>query len=528
MQKIVRVRSLAISGVLVLALFGCNFNSGGSVGTAPQVRTTVFVNDGLNAPEIVSSHGVVSLNIAAVINSTNGLPSFLYEGGYVAPTIRVNPGDTIQVNLDDQLPPGLGLASEVNLHFHGLNVSPRRPADDVITMFAKSGQSIFYSVPIPATQPPGLYWYHPHVHGQTDVQVGRGGMSGAIVIDGIEKQLPELAKMPEHILIVRELGNNGGELPHNDGAPKGGMDAMGAMGSESSAGTTANVPCAPLPDGDYISVNSQIHPTIRITPGKPEFYRILNATGHRHLDLTLGGTAMHVVAVDGYPVDSYPGAPSSFVQTHIVVPPAGRVEFVATGAASGELRSQCFDSGPIGDADPPQLLAHLRPWPNSAGHEQGIASFRGLRSAAPLHIGEVSTPLVAPAATRHVFFSEDAKGFYINGRAYSPTEAPVFVVHVGTVERWIVQNLTGEDHDFHLHQVHFHVETVDGVPVPHPLWRDTVVVPHATLRSDGTSKPGELVLIADFRDPNVRGTFLFHCHILDHEDGGMMAKIEAI
>jgi FtsP/CotA-like multicopper oxidase with cupredoxin domain len=140
----------------------------------------------------------------------------------------------------------------------------------------------------------------------------------------------------------------------------------------------------------------------------------------------------------------------------------------------------------------------------------------------------LSAPLPPPAATRVVRFSENAKGFYINGRAYSPSEAPVFVVHTGTVERWTVENLTLEDHDFHLHQVHFHVETVDGVPVAHPLWRDTVVVPHGTRLPNGSFKRGSIVLIADFRERNIRGTFLFHCHILDHEDGGMMAKIQAI
>ncbi len=146
----------------------------------------------------------------------------------------------------------------------------------------------------------------------------------------------------------------------------------------------------------------------------------------------------------------------------------------------------------------------------------------------PFETGALSDPLPPPAATRVVRFSEDAKGFYINGRAYSPTEAPVFVVHTGTVERWTVVNHTLEDHDFHLHQVHFHVEVVDGVPVAHPLWQDTVVVPHGTLLSNGSFKPGSITLIADFRNPIIRGTFLFHCHILDHEDGGMMAKIEAI
>jgi FtsP/CotA-like multicopper oxidase with cupredoxin domain len=335
-------------------------------------------------------------------------------------------------------------------------------------------------------------------------------MSGAIVVEGIARQVPALAKMPEHILIVRELGNNGGEARHHDSA---------------TAPSAGNVPCAPLLTGDYITVNSELQPTIRFSPGRAQFFRILNATGHRHIDLTLGGIAMHIVGVDGYPVDSYPGEPSSYVQTHIVVPPAARVEFFATLTKATDLRSQCFDSGPTGDSDPPELLAHLRPY---AGASSGSpATFQPSRAAAPPSFGTISQPIPAPAATRLVRFTENAKGFYINGRAYSPDEKPVFVVKVGTVERWTVKNFTLEDHDFHLHQVHFHVETVDGVAASHQLWQDTVVVPHGTL-TGGTLVPGSITLIADFRAPQIRGTFLFHCHILDHEDKGMMAKIQAI
>jgi suppressor of ftsI len=530
MKWIVRVDRLWIAGALVLSLFGCGLNADGPPITASQIRPAAFVSDVAATPEVVSSHGVATLEIAAVINSTNGLPSFLYEGGYVAPTIRVNPGDTLVVDFDDELPPGKGLASDVNLHFHGLNVSPRRPADDVITMFAKSGRTLYYSVPIPVTQPPGLYWYHPHIHGQTNIQVGQGGMSGAIVVGGIAAHVPALSKMPERLLIVRELGNNGGEARHHDGAPKGGMDSMGSIQAigTGEGPTTANVPCAPLLAGDYETVNSQLRPTIRFNPGKPQFFRILNATGHRHLDLTLGGIAMHVVGIDGYPVDTYPGQPSSFAETHVVVPAAGRVEFYATLTAATDFRSQCFDSGPIGDSDPAEVLAHLRPFGTASRTERALASLEAPRAAARFETSVLSSALPPPAATRVVRFSEDAKGFYINGRAYSPNEAPVFVVHVGTVERWTVENLTLEDHDFHLHQVHFHVETVDGVPVKHSLWQDTVVVPHGTRLPNGSVKHGTITLIADFREQNIRGTFLFHCHILDHEDGGMMAKIRAI
>ena len=103
----------------------------------------------------------------------------------------------------------------------------------------------------------------------------------------------------------------------------------------------------------------------------------------------------------------------------------------------------------------------------------------------------------------------------------------MFVVHVGTVEQWHIVNVTDEIHAFHIHQVHFYVEYVNGVKVAHPHWADTVVVPHR-LSKHKNSKSGSIVAIMDFRDPVIKGTFLFHCHFLDHEDKGMMAKIQAI
>ncbi|HTA40499.1 MAG TPA: multicopper oxidase domain-containing protein, partial [Candidatus Acidoferrales bacterium] len=126
------------------------------------------------------------------------------------------------------------------------------------------------------------------------------------------------------------------------------------------------------------------------------------------------------------------------------------------------------------------------------------------------------------AKQRTLFFSENKNktAFYLNGAQYSPNAAPMFTAHVGTVERWTLQNYTQEVHAFHLHQVHFVVQDIDGVRQP-PAWWDTLNLPHA----HRNGSPGVAHVLVDFRDPIVRGTFLFHCHILQHEDLGMMAKI---
>ena len=104
---------------------------------------------------------------------------------------------------------------------------------------------------------------------------------------------------------------------------------------------------------------------------------------------------------------------------------------------------------------------------------------------------------------------------------------PMYVVHAGTVEAWHVVNVTEEIHDFHIHQLHFLVQKINGVPLAHPYWADSVVIPHR-FPVGIRSVPGTIDLLMDFRSPLIKGEFVFHCHILDHEDQGMMAKIEVI
>ena len=151
------------------------------------------------APTIVSHHGVATVDLDAVIDATTGYPAFEYHGSIgVAPTIVVRPGDTIVLDLHNELGGG-GMQNDMNLHFHGLTVSPQRPADDVLTMLAMPGNTLHYVVPIPRSQEPGLYWYHPHVHGEVNYQVGLSGMSGAIVVAGLQQHLPALRNLKERV-----------------------------------------------------------------------------------------------------------------------------------------------------------------------------------------------------------------------------------------------------------------------------------------------------------------------------------------
>jgi suppressor of ftsI len=508
------IRRFLTFAVACGCLFGCK--SGSSGAPLPQLANPPLVENAnpreLPEPPVVTAvNGVASVRLKVDENPATGEPEFVYERmRNVAPTIEVKPGDTIVLRISDDLPivppPAVGAPTEdMNLHFHGLGVSPRKPGDDVLTMLATPGETLHYVVHIPPTQEPGLYWYHPHVHGVTNYQVGEAGMSGALVIMGLERHLRGLGKMKQRIIIVRDTGVDD--------------DALRARRNGS------NTPCGPDP-GLTVSLNGAVAPVISIAPGEKQFFRLINATGHKMLKLTVDGEELELVAIDGFALDAYPGTPPTLIESSIVVPPASRAEFVVTGPASGHarFRTLCFNSGPDGDPDPETLLARLEAPPHGAGADR---SSQPLSVASPLPRDAYTTALPPIAAHRLVVLSENAKHFLINGKVFKMDAPPMFVVHVRTIEEWRVENVTGEVHDFHIHQLHFFVESINGLKVAHPHWADSVIVPHAT--TVGKKKvPGVLMLIMDFRNPVIRGEFVFHCHILDHEDKGMMAKIQAI
>ncbi|HEY1868908.1 MAG TPA: multicopper oxidase domain-containing protein, partial [Candidatus Cybelea sp.] len=407
-------------------------------------------------------------------------------------------------------------------HFHGIGSSPKAPGDDVLGTLARPGESLHYVVHIPKNQEPGLYWYHPHVHGQTAFQVGSAGMSGAIIVNGLEHHLPGLAKMRERLIIVRAVGigatlrRRGGD----DDMP--GMDGM-ATPQRMKPQAYNTEPCG-SDLGFQTTLNGAYQPVITIRPGEKQFFRVINASGHKTLKLDVG-SRMELVAIDGFALDSWPGTPPTKMVQTLVIPPAARAEFVVTGPRGGfgTFKTLCFDSGIVGDRDPQLKLATLRA-PRRQGEQSREMGDEPLTVGAPLPSNVYTTALPPIAAKRTVTFSEGPNRFFINGKAFSMSDPPTYVVHTGTVEEWHIHNTSPEVHDFHIHQLHFLVKEIDGVKVTHPYWADSQLIPH--LRRDGS--PGSLVLIMDFRDPKIKGTFLFHCHILDHEDLGMMAKIQAI
>ncbi len=455
-------------------------------------------------PRVRAKNHVVSLTLEAV--NENGRDAFAFNGKTVAPVIRASPGDVLKITYLNKLPSKSTESCAINpcmdmtnLHFHGLSVSPDAPQDDVLTMLAKPGQVLHYAVPIPRDHPPGLYWYHTHPHGESHRQV-LDGMSGAIVIEGMERYVPEVGRLRERVLVAR-----GRSIKHDRNA----ATLMGdvEIPAKGCGGENETVE-------EVFTVNGVLRPRIEIAPGERQFWRVVNASADRYLDLQLDGEPLEIVALDGMPLAYRDPKYPREVTDHLLVAPAGRLEAIVTGPPPGThrmLRTLCVNTGPAGDPNPGMVLADLiLPSSETAPKQAHVIDDRP-PAYKPIDV----EPLKKTPPDFVVTFTEDQNGFYINGQKYAVDAPPMTTARVGMYQHWRIVNLTAELHPFHIHQTHFLAYAENGVPVAHPAWLDTVNVPFA----------GSVDVILDFTDPVIKGMSVFHCHLLNHEDKGMMAKI---
>ena len=530
--------------------------------------------------DLRSAHGVlrVDLSYRSSMDET-GETHFCYVSadGSEAPTLRLQPGELLVLRLKNEEPeepnpphaaqslhdtttphqtmaPHLHSAApactsgamsptSTNLHFHGLTVPPVCHQDDVLNTLIQPGDHPFeYRLRIPANEPPGLYWYHPHVHGMTKAQV-LGGASGALIVEGVERASPALAGLAERVFIIRdrELVNPDATPLQTDSVPpppvmrdsEGDILNTGTGGGKPAKDLSLNF--VPVPFPRYTPS------VIQMRPGERQLWRILNASAITYLDLqVLVGDqlqALGVVALDGVPVGTRGSADRRIVwQSHALVPPAGRVEMVVKAPPPDRKAgfvTRTVDTGPAGENDPTRPLATLVTTAQAAEPHAHLASSpQPLPPATLPWLGRVD-----PVRTRKLYFSEqphDPKDpnsptdFFITVDGQTPklfdpaSTTPDIVAHQGDVEDWIIENRTQELHAFHIHQLHFMLLDWNGIPLDEPFLRDTINVAYW----DGKSSEYPSVrLRMDFRSPNVVGTFLYHCHLLEHEDGGMMGVI---
>jgi suppressor of ftsI len=460
-------------------------------------------------PQVRANNHVVSLTLHAV--NENGRDAFAFNGTSIAPVIRASPGDVLKITYINELPAKSSETCAVNpcmdmtnLHFHGLTVSPDAPQDDVLGMLAMPGQVLHYSVEIPRDHSPGLFWYHTHPHGESHRQV-LDGMSGAIIIEGMERYVPEVRRLRERVLVVR-----GRSIEHDPHAADLMRDVEIPSKGCGGEGETVD---------EIFTVNGAVRPRIDIAPSERQFWRIVNASADRYLDLQLDGQTFQILALDGMPLAYHQPEDPKRTTDHLLLAPAGRIEAIVTGPPPGThsvLRTLCVNTGPDGDPNPEMVLADLvQRSPNQASSDPAPEQQHAVDDRPPVY-KPINVELLKKAtADFTVTFTEDKNGFYINGKKFAADAPPVTSARVGTYQHWRIVNQTRELHPFHIHQVHFLAYAENGVPLAHPVWLDTVNVPVG----------GSVDVILDLTDPVIKGMAVFHCHLLNHEDKGMMAKI---
>jgi FtsP/CotA-like multicopper oxidase with cupredoxin domain len=518
--------------------------------------------------DLRSQNGVLEVRLTA--NDTaeaNGAIRYCYtdSAGHESPNLRVHPGDQVVLHLTNALtdlshvssapmhdhahsagnPCTSGIMSPVstNLHFHGLTIPPVCHQDDVMKTSVQPGDAPFeYRFRIPDDEPPGLYWYHPHIHGFSKDQL-LGGASGALIVEGIERAKKATAGLPERVFIIRDLDLIHPNAPPAKSEPMVPKFMIDRDGDAANNGTGFGKPAKDL-SINYVPVPYPDYPpaTIEMKPGERQLWRVLNASAITYLNLAVlfnhAPQPLGLVAMDGVPMNLNDAEKDSVdPQTHIGLPPGARAEFIVTGPPEGEsglLVTRTVDTGPGGENDPNRMLAKISASSDAPELRSKLQSSpEPLPPASQAWIGSV-----LPARIRHLYFSEklvdpndptSAVEFYltVDGQEAKmfdmSSETPNIIAQQGTVEDWIIENRSLELHAFHIHQLHFLLLDYSGRQVNEDFLRDTVNVPYY----DGHSLAYPSVrLRMDFRDPNTVGTFVYHCHLLEHEDKGMMGSIQ--
>lgn len=445
-----------------------------------QSHTFSFTRGTYSEPTVVQSqNGVLDVMLhqrrgLAAIAGRQVQDAETYNGQYPGPTLVAYAGDTVRINLMNDLD------EPTNLHFHGLHVSPSGTADNV-SVTVDPGRSFSYSFQIPANHPGGLFWYHPHRHGTIDEQIYRG-LSGMLVV-----RRHDAATLPKGVT-ERNLALKNIQLTPD-----------GKVENEA------------MPEDSLFTLNGQVNPTLTLRPGETQVWNIANLGNDGWYNLELEGHALYLISQDGRPV----GMPQRMER--LLIAPGARYSVVVQAGNAGtyRFRSSGFHDGTMNW--PATTLATVvvqgvPDLPRNIGHQfmQEDRQFEDLRGQA-----------VAARRTL-VFGQEEEMGmehhtrFTINGKSFP--NVPEIVAQLDTVEEWTLQNTTGDFHPFHLHTNAFQVIAVNGRPANSMSYQDIANIPPMV-----NDVPGSLTIRVKFRD--FVGSSLYHCHVAHHEDGGMAGVI---
>jgi FtsP/CotA-like multicopper oxidase with cupredoxin domain len=518
-------------------------------GTATLSAGAAILEGGreLRHPRVLRSrHGRLHVNLTcrpAIVDMGAPKPvrTYTYDGVVPGYTWELRGGDVLTVDLRNRLPelphqPMMQMDrphewTTTNLHTHGLHVSPSGNGDNVFLEIAP-GDRFHYRIPVPEDHPAGIFWYHPHHHGAVTQQV-RAGMAGLIIVRGDLDRVPEVRTAQERILVLQSI-----EL----GADYELLDPIPDPTKEQAFFPRKNV---------LYTVNGTLAPTITMHPGEVQRWRLLNAAEGKFLSLKLEGHDLNVLAWDGLTMH----APES---AELVMMSAGnRVELLVKAGKPGvyklmltpgssqkpnipgmppsisEAESRAFfrARGKAGSASRAMMAPGLQDQPGEL-EPRAIATLvvrgNGSEMRLPESLPAYDPPIRPIAARRHFEFTvsrdpmKEFLSFGIDGKQFQPDEEP-YRAKLGTAEEWTLVNaidvkLMDHAHVYHIHVNPFRITEINGRTLSTPLWRDTFVL---------TKRTGDSITFQSNFD-DFTGKFVEHCHVVSHEDLGMMGPVEVV
>jgi FtsP/CotA-like multicopper oxidase with cupredoxin domain len=476
--------------------------------------------------------------------------------------------------------------ADTNFHFHGF-IGPAMEENIFLSTLSTPMHACEYHIAIPAAQSPGTYFYHPHAHGAAGAQVA-GGLSGVWIV---EPDTPQLPRSDEHVVVMRyhvpiAIDNafqpDGTQIENDailhDSKPSSAAPIVNYDPFDpppwpkafpvSGGGVTLDpTGCNGMAAEALIAVNSVSGPAeLAVPAGETQLLRIVNATSDSAKLFTMrdeGGriVPLHIAERDGIPVNGNPSKPLSgyVAANNALIAPFGRADVLVT-VAPGQtltLSGDHFCGGQDGffqlhhelvrmtataarPATP--FVVDARPVPSGESPAAKMVAFVRAHPAEvrrrAITFTEYAFGATGDAPDRSPYYITDTTDRNFHEHAYWPRYAknavvpanPDIVVKRGTIEEWYLINATMEMHAFHIHQMSF-IEERSQLGVP--LSEDTVAVPVGTLLPNPKNaqypliRPAIVKVIMDFRKVPL-GTFVFHCHMLFHEDNGMMATIRVV
>jgi FtsP/CotA-like multicopper oxidase with cupredoxin domain len=416
-----------------------------------------------------------------------------YEGTIPGPTLRARPGDVLKIDIVNDLPPNRDQApaypdqphflNTTNFHTHGLHVSPSGISDNVFRAMGPGG-TYRVEVAIPHDHPAGTFWYHPHNHGGADVQIA-SGVAGTLIVEGDFQSVPEIVAARERVLVLGEAV----------------FDQFGTIEDFQTL----------FPEGAlrFQTVNGQREPAIGMRPGEVQRWRLVHAGYQDDMNVALEGHELYVIARDGIALPRLTNAGST-----LLLAPGQRIDVLVKAGNAGtyKMRTVPYDQGYVPLTGPlARVVVSGEPVAMRLPEALPEPPLRTIAESEITGRRTLTFGTTAPEADATEHWQEYT--FTIDGRVFDPNHIDQRV-KLGSVEEWTIVNTEKHDHVFHIHVNPFQVTEINGAALREPVWLDTAILP----------RYGSFTMRSRFLD--FTGLYALHCHMMNHEELGMMQIVE--